>query len=165
MARALVYPASRLLLLVGMTGCASLSPRPDLTLAREEVRAAMARGARALEQHDWPSYTRFWANDSTIEVIHPAAREWVIGWDSTSRKYRAVIADTSVSYRITTGRQNVHLSPAGDMAWVTQEDRLEISRAGGRTQTILQWSTSVFEKRSGQWRLVHAHASVPPRAP
>lgn len=165
MVRGFASRAPCLILLVLATGCATLSRRPDPDLERENVRAAMARGTRALEQHDWPSYTRFWANDSSIEVIHPAAREWVIGWDSTARKYHALIADTSTSYRFTTLRQNVHLSRSGDMAWVTQEDRIEITRAGASMQSIVQWSTSVFEKRGSEWRLVHGHASVPPRRP
>jgi ketosteroid isomerase-like protein len=150
-------------LVLGIAGCATLGPRVNPEAEQVAIREAMARGARALEQHDWPSYTRFWANDPTIEVLHPAGREWIVGWDSTARKYQALIADTATTYRFTNLRQSIHVSPRGDMVWVTQEDRIDLTRAGGPTQSVTQWSTSVFEKRAGEWRLVHAHASVPPR--
>ncbi len=155
--------AAGTLLIAGVAGCATLSPRVNVDRERAAVQAAMARGARALVDRDWPSYTRFWSNDSTIEVLHPAAREWIVGWDSTAQKYRALISDSSIAYRFTTLRQNIHVSPSGDMAWVTQEDRIDITRTGAQPQSVVQWSTSVFVKQAGQWRLVHAHASVPPR--
>jgi ketosteroid isomerase-like protein len=128
------------------------------------VSAAMDVGADALKRRDWAAYTQFWANRPDIEVMHPASREWLIGWDTIATKYRGVISDTSAQYSFTTLRRNVHISPAGDMAWGTDETRISVTR-GSRTTAVLQWSTYVFERQDGKWRLVHAHASVPPRPP
>lgn len=72
-----------------------------------------------------------------------------------------MIADTSTHYSFDTLRRNVHVSQAGDMAWGTDETRITITR-GQRSSVVTQWSTYVFERREGKWRLVHAHASVPP---
>ena len=124
------------------------------------VSAAMDAGTAALLNRDWAAYARFWANSPEIEVMHPAGREWLVGWDTIAVKYRRIIADTSVHYEFTTLRRNVHISPQRDMAWGTDESRIRITQAA-RTTELLQWSTFVFERVDGQWRLVHAHASLP----
>lgn len=152
-----------LLVLVGwLTACATNRQGAARATDEAQIRALVDRGTRALETHSWDSYAAFWANDADIEVMHPAATEWVVGWDSVAAKYRRLIADTSTSISAQNRRQHIHLSPSRDMAWVTQEDILHIGTAG-REVSVVQWSTAVYEKRNGQWRLVHAHASIPPR--
>ena len=144
--------------LVLVTGCRSASPGLDVAAERDAVRAVIDRGTRALVQHDWNAYTTFWANDPDISVVHPAGREWVNGWDAVSAKYSAVIADTSTQINAINLKQDIHMSPSGDMAYVTQQDSLHFTTRG-QTVSLLQWSPAVFQKRTGQWRLVHAHAS------
>lgn len=138
--------------------CGGAAPAVDLDAEREAVRQAMERGTRALERHDWSAYAAFWANDPEISVIHPASREWVDGWDAIASKYRALIADTSVQIRATSLRQDIHLAPSGDMAWVAQQDSLYFT-SRGETDAVLQWSTAVFERREGHWKAVHGHAA------
>lgn len=148
--------ASLCVLLLG--ACGVSTPAIDLDAEREAVRELMARGTRALEQHDWNVYSTFWANDPDVSVIHPASREWVDGWDGIASKYRAVIADSSAQIRASNLRQDIHVAPSGDMAWVTQQDSLHFT-GRGQTTAVLQWSTAVFEKRRGEWRAVHGHAA------
>lgn len=139
----------------------SASAQAPLEADRAAVLAAMDVGTNALLKKDWSAYAQFWANTPDIEILHPAARERLVGWDAIAAKYRALFADTSAQYSVTTVRRDAHLSPARDMAWGTDETKITITR-GSRTIEILQWSTFVFEQRDGKWRLVHAHASVPP---
>lgn len=138
----------------------SLPAQSPLEADRAAIIAAIDAGARALQTKDWAAYSRFWANATDIEIIHPSAREWLVGWDTVARKYRAVITDTTVQYSFTPVRRNVHVSPSRDMAWVTEELRMTVRAA--RVQELTQWSTYVFERRGGEWRLVHGHASIPP---
>ena len=146
---------------VALLACTTASAQDSLEADRAAVLAAMDFGSNAIRNRDWAAYSQFWANSPDIEVIHPAAREWLIGWDTVAVKYRAVISDTSIKYSFATIRRNAHVSPSRDMAWGTDETRITITQ-GTRTTEILQWSTFVFERRDGTWRLVHAHASVPP---
>jgi len=61
-------------------------------------------------------------------------------------------------FRAVPVRHDIHVSPSGDMAWVTQEDSLYFLTRG-KTSALVQWSTAVLEKRGGRWKLIHAHAS------
>ena len=122
------------------------------------VAEVLSRSARSLEQHDWSTYSTVWANDSDISVMHPGSREWVSGWKAVAQKYRALVSDTSFHFRAVPVRHDIHVSPSGDMAWVTQEDSLYFLTRG-KTSALVQWSTAVLEKRGGRWKLIHAHAS------
>lgn len=145
---------------------APATAQASLEADKAAVFAAMDRGANALRDKDWTAYSQLWANSPEIEILHPAAREWLVGWDTVAAKYRALITDTTARYSFTTMRRSAHVSRSRDMAWGTEETKITITQ-GGRSTDVLQWSTFVFERRDGKWRLVHAHASVPPapRAP
>ncbi len=145
----------------GGVAAGAAAAQSPLEADKAAVSAAMDSGTAALISRDWAAYSRLWANSAEIEVIHPAAREWLVGWDTIATKYRRIIADTSFHYQFTTLRRNVHISPQRDMAWGTDESRIGITQ-GARPTEVLQWSPFVFERARGQWRLVHAHASVPP---
>lgn len=153
-----------LLLLVVACLVSCTPPTTSSSDDQAAIKALLASGTRALASHDWAEYSQFWANDADIEVIHPASAVWIVGWDSVAAKYRQVIGDTGTHISAENRRQRIHVSPSRDMAWVTQEDLLQVGPPGKQVP-VVQWSTSVYEKRSGQWRLVHAHASIPSRRP
>ena len=156
---------SPLLLVTGclctLLACEAPTPSPDLTAEQDAVHNALVQGVLAFENHDWPAYAALWAKDPGISIVHPGAREWVDGWEAVGKKYRAVISDTSIHITATTFRQDIHVSPSGDVAWVTQQDTLSFAQ-NGQSQALLQWSTAILEKREGAWKLVHAHASQMP---
>lgn len=52
----------------------------------------------------------------------------------------------------------IHVSLSGEMAWATVES---VIRTSDPKLERTMWQTLVFEKLSGVWRLVHAHASKP----
>lgn len=49
----------------------------------------------------------------------------------------------------------------GDMGIVCTIQKVQIALKSGTTKNILARQTDCFERRNGEWQLVHQHASVP----
>ena len=149
--------------MVSIIACVQQAPKVDLAQEEAAIRSLLDQSTRGLTEHNWSRYSEFWKHAPDIEVMHPAAAEWIVGWDSVATKYQRMIGDTATNISVSNKRQRIHLSPLGDMAWVTQEDVLRVGPTGKESE-IVQWSTAVYEKRGDSWRLVHAHASLPARS-
>ena len=133
------------LLALLVVGCASVSAP-----GREEeaVRAAYERGVGALVAKNWDQYSKFWAHEPHILILHPAAGEWLRGWSVLEPKYRSLI-ESDLKISTATRRFEVRVAPSGDVAWAAIE--IDITINGN---PVKAWQFAVFEKIHGEWRLV-----------
>ena len=99
--------------------------------------------------------TRHWAADALWCDIPPFASKGVEParkmFDSVFSNFKSVqveILDTDVMLN-------------GSMGIVCTVQRTNIELKTGETRSVLSRVTDCFEKRDGEWQLIHEHASVP----
>jgi ketosteroid isomerase-like protein len=119
-----------------------------------EVEAANARFYRAFESLDVAEMDRVWVHGEHVRCVHPG---WCMlaGWDAVRESWAAIFTHGG-EMRFSIG--DVHARVAGDAAWVTCTENI-LSDTGGRVAVTALLATNVFERRGGQWLMVHHHAS------
>lgn len=136
---------SGILVALLIAGCASV---PTMQDDEDAVRAAYERGVAALVAKNWDQYSKFWAHEPHILILHPAAGEWLRGWSLLEPKYRGLVA-SDLKISTATRRFDVRVAPAGNVAWAAIEVDIIING-----NPIKAWQLGVFEKIQGEWRLV-----------
>ena len=133
---------------------------PSMSKERDKaaIRAIWDDASAALCAGDWPRYQSLWARTAEIELLHPAGAEWLTGWDTIAPLYQRLIAS---GFRCTaeTTRMQIRIAEGRDLAWASAEATLSAAESSGSVQRT--WYTLVFERAGEEWKLVHAHASVP----
>lgn len=96
---------------------------------------------------------------ASFDVFYDVAPLKYTGWLDYARGARETL-ETLRSMKYTVGEDAVvHI--AGDFAWGTATLRLETVGKDGLAQTMdLRW-TPIWEKKGGQWLIVHEHLSAP----
>jgi ketosteroid isomerase-like protein len=119
-----------------------------------EIEEANARFYRAFESLDLAEMDRVWANDEDVRCVHPG---WCLlqGWDVVRQSWEAIFRSTE-EMRFSIG--DVVARVSGDVAWVTCAANILSDTRGKLTVTTLL-ATNVFERRGGDWLMVHHHAS------
>lgn len=72
-----------------LAACSShrVSIRSAMDVSRElqGVRAVWDEASSAFAAKDWARYADTWAHEPQLQVIHPSARDWIVGWDTLKR--------------------------------------------------------------------------------
>ncbi len=125
-----------------------------MTSDREAVRAANEGFYRAFESLALGAMEEVWAHDAQVACIHPG---WprLTGWEAVRDSWEAIFRNTlEMRFTIT----DVRVEVRGHLAWVLcTENILSQARENLSVTSIL--ATNVFERRGGEWLLVHHHAS------
>jgi len=126
--------------------------RPDDDAA--EVEEANARFYRAFESLDRAEMDQVWAHGDHVRCIHPG---WCLlsGWEAVRHSWEAIFKD-SREMRFSISDVDAHVE--GDLAWVTCAENI-LSHARGQIAVTTLQATNVFERRGGDWLMVHHHAS------
>jgi hypothetical protein len=122
----------------------------DIDAETRLIRSVWDDAVVALTTKDWEAYSRFWAHQPDIQVIHPAERDWTCGWEQVESKYRAVM-ESPVTLSATTRRFEVDLAPSGDVAWAAIEAAIGVNGV-----EHVSWQIVVFQRLQGRWRAVLA---------
>ena len=127
-----------------------MSPGDDTA----DVEEANARFYRTLEARDLDEMDRLWGHGEYVRCIHPG---WAMlsGWDAVRRSWEAIFKD-SREMRFSIGDVDARVD--GDTAWVTCTENI-LSQVGGNIAVTTLLATNVFERRGGDWLIVHHHAS------
>lgn len=132
-------------------------PAP-VTSPAEDALALEANNRRyydAFQSLDVEQVARMWWHDDDASCIHPGwdARH---GWLMVRNSYEEIFQNTK-SIRFALG--DVRVRVVGELGFVTCVENLvsEESDTGDFLGAVL--ATNVFERRRGEWRLVHHHAS------
>ena len=125
--------------------------RPEEELALIEANAGFYR---AFESLDIAEMDRVWSHVDHVRCIHPG---WclLVGWDAVRQSWEAIFEGSSeMRFSIADVRPQVE----GDLGWVTCTENI-LSDTRGQVAVTSLLATNVFERRSGEWRMVHHHAS------
>jgi ketosteroid isomerase-like protein len=119
-----------------------------------EVEEVNARFYRALEGRDIEEMDRVWAHSEHARCVHPG---WALlaGWPAIRESWEAIFRD-SRELSFTIGHVVAHVD--GDAAWLTCTEHL-LTQAGGDISVTTLLATNLFERRGGEWRMIHHHAS------
>ena len=118
------------------------------------VREANDRFYRAVESLSLEAMEAVWANADHVQCVHPG---WglLVGWDAVRTSWEIIFKNT-VEIRFTLG--NVRVQIAGPMAWVTCTENI-LSQSQGNVSVTSVLATNIFERTSGEWQMIHHHAS------
>jgi hypothetical protein len=103
------------------------------------------------------------ADRADVIVIGTDADEYWVGRDAMAEPFRAMVMsfdEESVDWE----RGDPLITVRGDVAWVVGRTSVTV-RAGGHVVSSQVRATFILERVASDWRIVHAHFSVPPPAP
>jgi len=120
----------------------------------QAVIAANEAFYRAFETLDVQEMEKVWLRASHIKCVHPG---WPLlcGWGPIMTSWERIFANT-ISMRFTP--TNIRIEVSGSLAWVVLIEELESQGYDGPSRAQIL-ATNLFEKRDGQWFIVHHHAS------
>ncbi len=128
----------------------------DLTPDDEsaEVEEANARFYRAFESLDLAEMDQVWSHADYVRCIHPG---WSLlaGWEAVRQSWEAIFKD---SREMRFSISDVHIHVGGELAWVTCTESI-LSQARGTISVTSVLATNIFERRGGDWLLIHHHSS------
>ena len=58
----------------------------DIDAETRLIRDVWDESVVALTTKNWEAYSRFWAHEPNMQVIHPAERYWTRGWEAVEIK-------------------------------------------------------------------------------
>ena len=121
---------------------------------RQAVTAANEAFYRAFETLEIEEMEKVWLRASYIKCVHPG---WPLlrGWGPIMTSWERIFANT-FGMRFTLS--DVHVEVSGSLGWVVLIEELESRGYEGVSRSEIL-TTNLFEKRDGQWFIVHHHAS------
>jgi ketosteroid isomerase-like protein len=119
-----------------------------------EVEEANAGFYRAFESLDLARMEEVWSHSDHVRCIHPG---WCLlsGWPAVRESWEAIFKG-SREMRFSISDVDVHVN--GDLAWVTCTENI-LSHARGQIAVTAILATNMFERRGGEWLMIHHHAS------
>ena len=127
-----------------------LSPDDDSA----DVEQANERFYRAIESLDISQMDPVWAHGDHVRCIHPG---WHLlsGWDAVRQSWETIFRN-STEMRFSIGNVDVHVE--GEFAWLTCSENI-LSHARDQIAVTTLLATNAFERRDGEWLMIHHHAS------
>ncbi len=101
-----------------------------------------------------------WATDEPIVVFGTDAGEKILGWPDLKNAYRRQFNSFKDTY-ISARDQIVNINETGNTAWVSQILNYNFLLEGVSKKFEGVRFTGVMVKKSGQWKLVQLHLSLP----
>ncbi len=127
-----------------------------------QIRSLMEKQIAAWETLDPANPAPFYAKDANNVFFDIAPLKYT-GWSEYAEGVKKVVAPFS-SAKFKLG-DDVQVHPHGNLAWATATLHGDFMTKDGPTQSMDGRWTEVWEKRGGNWLIVHEHVSVPLPAP
>jgi ketosteroid isomerase-like protein len=128
----------------------------------EAVEQANKGFYRALEKADLEAMSSVWLHNDWVKCVHPGW-DLIIGWEKVRESW-AQIFGGNVGMRV--AATDVDIKVEGDFALVSCYELLAVfvdrNKAPVSARTT---ATNLFQRVSGEWRMIHHHASQVLNAP
>lgn len=118
------------------------------------VHRANLRFYRAFEALDLEQMAAVWLREPYVKCVHPGS-ETIAGYEAVMASWKAMFENTE---RIGFSVRDVDVRVAGDVAWVSLTEQVDTGFSVDERGTVVA-ATNIFERRSGEWRMVAHHAS------
>lgn len=128
-----------------------------------EIRALFEQFNVAWERRDPAFINRYYAHDTSGVFFFE--RRQLKGWPRVDTLYRNMFASAARG-QVRSLYDVLDVGARGDLGWLAANFRLEVIEASGDTTVDEGRQSMVFERRDGQWVVVHRHTSfqAPPGA-
>ncbi len=128
--------------------------------AEDAVRSVLDKYTTACEGGDFAAVSSIFSHDSDIVVINVADPDRVVGWKSVAEVYKGLF---SISGEVRFRHTNIAIKilASGTAACLTCDQNVSGTIQGRAFAVEGVRASWVLEKEEGQWRIVHAHWSVP----
>jgi ketosteroid isomerase-like protein len=130
--------------------------REELSTEEATIRARVEAFNGAWERRDMDFIEKYYAHDPGMLLFFE--RRQLQGWERVKTLYGNMFSHASRG-EIASTHSNVRVKVVEDMAYVASNFRLEVTEPSGRSTVDEGRSTVVFEKRDGDWVVVHRHTS------
>lgn len=144
--------------LVVLLGGGSLGARGADAPADAAITQVLDREAEAFRKGDLAGVTACWETEDTSSVIESGLANW--GWaDYRDHHLKHELAGMKITDH---KRSNLRVVAGADMALATFEFRIQ-GTYEERAFDMAVMESVVLRRRDGVWRIVHVHASAPPK--
>ena len=128
-----------------------------------EIRALFEQFNAAWERRDPAFINRYYAHDTGGVFFFE--RRQLKGWPRVDTLYRNMFASAARG-QVRSLYDVLDVGARGDLGWLAANFRLEVIEASGDTTVDEGRQSMVFERRDGEWVVVHRHTSfqAPPGA-
>jgi ketosteroid isomerase-like protein len=113
----------------------------------------------AIHNGDAAPRLALWSRNDPVTLLGAKASGTGTGWDDVSAIFRSVASwfSDSTEYDF----ELVAAGASGDLAYTVGYEHNRV-KVNGQPRTYTLRATHVYRRESGQWRIVHRHADVPP---
>jgi len=121
------------------------------------VEEANARFYQAFESLELARMDDIWSHGHHVRCVHPG---WLLlsGWDAVRQSWDAIFRGSA---EMRFGITDIDVHVEGDVALVTCRENI-LSHARGQIAVTALVATNLFERRDGEWLMIHHHASATP---
>jgi ketosteroid isomerase-like protein len=135
------------------------APPVDLSAEEAAARAAVDMWEQMWLNEDIALFDEAFAHDPDMVIFGTDEAEYWVGYEAAreSLAYQLEVFEDTES---TTRNQVVKVHESGEVAWFSQMMDFEVTSGEERVE-VTAWFSGVLEKRSGGWKIVQFHASVP----
>ncbi len=133
------------------------------TISPDETAVAAANLGfyRALEARSLSGMDVVWSHSDQTACVHPGWHR-LDGWDEIRRSFANIFAS---SRPWTVSCEDVRVVAMGDTAWVSCVEVIRPFGSDRSDAAARMQSTNIFILESGEWKLLHHHASASPDDP
>lgn len=147
------------------TEIAGTASAPSTPFDRVEARRLIDSVYAAWNTLDADAPARFYAKDEDLVFFDPQPpREGYRGWPAFREEIQRNVTGQLRSIDMRVDGDLYQVGRRGDVAWAAFPFRLVAVTNAGARQEIVGRHTIVWERRGGEWLIVHEHPSVPQSA-
>lgn len=128
-----------------------------------EVRSVLDRYTRACNAKDFATISRIFAHGTDVSIIGTYVPQRCVGWKNVAAWYRGLFS-TDDTFTVRHRNVEVKLLASGQSACLVCEQDGSGTYQGKPFRFEGVRTTWVLEKQEGQWRVIHAHWSLPAAA-
>ena len=151
----ILFPVALMALLPGPVGFAERGATDDAQSERQ-VEARYRAFNDAWKARDLSFIDGYYAHDPDMLLFFE--RRQLRGWEKVKTLYQNMFAH-ALPGSVKSSYSNLQVRAKGDMAFVAANFHLEVKNPEGEVMTDTGRQSAVFERRDGDWVVVHRHTS------
>ena len=152
--------ALTLILLVALAGATQAkSPTKKVRGVDAEFKKLIEEYYAAWSQLNADTPAKYYAKDADL-IFYDIAPMKYNGWKEYHDGVQKHFFDTATSAKLTPNMNDLKVTRRGDVAWTTVTFHLSVKPKAGGAMELDARHTAIWERRNGQWQIVHEHVSV-----
>ena len=132
----------------------------DIAAEKTNVQAVLDNYAKAWETLDFELFSSVFSHDSGLVIFSAVPSENLIGWEAFQEEIQKTFAENE-AVEVTFRDVVIKVYGTGDLAWVTSLEDWKLMNQDQIVSDEGARMTWILEKQDGQWKVIHAHWSLP----